>query len=82
MSINISSLTESDKGREVKYTTYGSVEYGRITSWNERFVFVCYHTKISGGIPTPRYGTTSEATSPGDLEFASYGLTALDKAKP
>ena len=72
--VAISDLTEADKGREVKYATYGAVEYGRITSWNERFVFVRYHAmRLKDGNgnerTVARTGTTSEATRPEDLEF-------------
>ncbi len=73
--IQIEDLKNSDKGREVKYTTHGSFEYGNITSWNEKFIFVRYHTKHMESLTgktwkIPRTGTTSEATSPGDLEWA------------
>lgn len=67
--IQISELTEADKGREVRYRTYGRIEYGRITSWNNTFIFVRYHIIIEDSISRPRYGSTSEATSPEDLEF-------------
>lgn len=67
--IDIQALTEEDKGRPVCYKTFGKIEYGRITSWNKRFVFVRYHTCIEGGISRSRTGETSEATSPEDLTF-------------
>lgn len=73
--IQISELTEADKGREVRYTTHGGMEFGRITSWNDTFIFVRYHTKVMKAITSdkmwtiPRTGTTSEATRPEDLEF-------------
>ena len=75
--MDINKLTESDKGREVKYKTPGGTEWGLITSWNERFVFVRYHTRLLDE-PNPvtghpiifhRNGCTSEATRPEDLEF-------------
>ena len=73
--VAIADLTESDKGREVKYTTYGAVEFGRITSWNDRFVFVRYHSmRLKDGngnqVTVSRTGTTSEPTSPEELEWA------------
>ena len=76
MSITIDNLTEASKGREVRYRTHGQTEFGSITSWNDRFVFVRYHTVISdektnAGSPKMwhRNGETSEATRPEDLEF-------------
>lgn len=55
--------TDTDIGRKVIYREPGDfpgakVEYGRITSLNERFVFVRYGT-----------GSTSAATDPADLEW-------------
>ena len=67
--INIAALTNADIGREVRYKTFGALEYGRITSWNDKFVFVRYYLKISGDKQIPRTGDTSEATDPNDLEF-------------
>lgn len=69
MPIDIEKLTESDKQREVRYESHGTVEWGRITSWNEQFIFVCYHSRLWRGQRQPRTGTTSEATAPADLEF-------------
>ena len=70
--IEIKTLTESDKQREVIYTTHGGHEFGRITSWNDRFIFVRYHLKVfDDGIPVARTGITSEATRPEDLEWSS-----------
>ena len=70
--IVIAELNETDKGREVCYINYGGVEYGRITSWNDSFIFVRYHLKVMrNGDKQPRYGETSEATSPGDLKFTT-----------
>lgn len=57
--IDITTLTEADKGREVVYTnTGGEREYGRISSWSDHFIFV-------------RYGDQqgSQATSPSNLEY-------------
>lgn len=72
--IEIASLTEADKGREVRYNlkNFKAHGYGKITSWNEHFIFVRYHLAVSAkGVRSPRYGDTSEATSPEDLEFTS-----------
>ena len=42
--IEISKLRESDKGRQIRYTDFrsGKVEYGILSSWNERGLFVRY----------------------------------------
>lgn len=67
--ISIAELRESDKGREVRYQTHGRIEYGKITSWNGQFIFVRYYSVVEGDTVRSRTGTTSEATSPEDLEF-------------
>jgi hypothetical protein len=71
--IDISKLTDADKGRPVTYHSHHSMEHGRITSWNDKFIFVRYHEKIDlSSLPhrrTPRTGETSEATDPKDLEL-------------
>lgn len=58
--IDITKLTEKDKNRLVVYrprhTSVG--EQGRITSWNDTFIFVDY-TNVGRG----------NATNPQDLEF-------------
>lgn len=60
--INISDLTESDKGRSVRYTSFigAPVEVGRIKTWNDKWIFVWYGS-----------GDTATATNPNDLEFGS-----------
>jgi hypothetical protein len=51
--------TEEDIGRAVKYTApHGAQEYGRITSYNDSFVFVRYGA-----------GDTSAATKREQLEW-------------
>ena len=69
--IDIAALTEADKGREVRYATvYAAMEYGKITSWNDEFIFVRYHLRImANGDRQPRYGETSEGTRPETLTF-------------
>lgn len=68
--IDISTLNEESKQREVVYRSFGKREYGQITSWNDRFIFVRYHLVIEdNGNRRPRFGHTSEATDPRDLEF-------------
>ncbi len=53
-------LTEADRRHAVIYTSMdGRHEYGRISSWNDRVVFVNYHG-----------GDTAAATQPSDLRFA------------
>lgn len=69
--IELKAMASGDEGRQVKYESYATIEYGRITSWNERFIFVRYHTKVNKatGRSVPRTGETSEATDPRHLEF-------------
>lgn len=69
--IKIETLKAADRDREVKYTaSHGDIEYGRISSWNEWFIFVRYHLKIyADGKQAARSGVQSEATRPEDLEF-------------
>jgi len=68
--IELAQLTEADRSRIVRYRAHGQIEYGRITSWNDEFVFVRYHLVVyADGREQPRGGMTSEATRPEDLEF-------------
>lgn len=62
---------DASEPRMVKYTSKGGdkEEYGYITSFNEKFIFVRYHTQLKPEIRI-RTGTTSEATDPEDLEWA------------
>jgi len=61
--IEIAKLTETDKDREVVFECPGKeTEYGFISSWNERFIFVKY-----GG------SQQSQATKPEHLRFAMEG---------
>jgi hypothetical protein len=58
--IEISKLTENDKGREVAFNSQGPErEFGIISSWNERFIFVKYNSSQQ-----------SQATRPEDLRFS------------
>lgn len=57
--IEIKSLSEKDRDRKVIYKNrVGKIQEGRITSWNDRFVFVDYYNSGIGS-----------ATKPEDLEF-------------
>lgn len=73
--IEIESLKPEDVGRSVKYTSHNEWEYGRISSWNHKFIFVRYYEKRIYSIKQDtirviqRSGQTAEATSPGDLEW-------------
>jgi len=61
--IEISKLNEKDKEREVVFDDgMKQVEYGFISSWNDRFIFVKYN-----GNPQ------SQATLPEYLRFAIEG---------
>lgn len=70
--ISIADLKESEKGKRVNYRTHDSIEYGRITSWNEQYVFVRYFRKVNTdtGIGVNFQSDTSQATKPEDLEWA------------
>ena len=68
--IDISTLTESDRGREVRYRCPNVVELGHIKAWNSRFIFVRYHTRIENGVASARIGHTNEATDPQDLDWS------------
>ena len=60
--IDITKLTEEDKGRSVVYKDgVGKMESGYITSWNDVNIFVDYGYSCGRGI----------ATTPSDLYFAS-----------
>jgi len=61
---------EGDIGRHVTYRTRFAVEHGRITSFNQKVVFVRYYERIEDGHHSPRYGETSEATRREDLEWS------------
>lgn len=58
--IDLAKLESSDELRAVVYIDSGKtkLERGFITSWNDKFIFVRYHS-----------GDTSAATSPSDLTF-------------
>lgn len=73
MAIDISTLTEADKGREVRYTDdHDMVEWGRIVRWDHEYIWVLYHTRqYRKGEKTERLGKTAEATHPRNLEFCS-----------
>jgi len=60
----ISRLKENHKGRRVVYTPHHNlIEFGRISSWNEKFVFVYYDV-----------GLHTQATSPEDLIMLDKGI--------
>ncbi len=65
--VDIKKLTEKDRGRWVKYTAqHGAEEFGRIKSWNEKYVFVVYKCDNQWD----RYSDfTAAATDPEDLTF-------------
>lgn len=57
--IDVTVLTEEDKGKSVQYTAMDmTIECGIITSWNDYYVFVQF-TK----------GCISQATPPASLEW-------------
>jgi len=67
--IKLSELKESDVGRLVVYRSKGGdkVERGKISSWNNRFVFVNW--EIYPGRHLVSFGCAPAATYPEDLEF-------------
>jgi hypothetical protein len=63
--IDLGKLTESDKGRRVRYRAFGSTEWGTIRRWNDRYIFVLYtQRQEDGGQLVERSGRLPEATSP------------------
>jgi hypothetical protein len=65
--IDITQLKEEDKGRAVTYRStvvIGKLEYGTITSWNDKYIFVDYYQ--AGGRGT--------ATSPEHLDWANVEI--------
>jgi hypothetical protein len=72
--IELDTLTEQDKGREVIYrSSFGDkTERGVISSWNAHYIFVRYerYGYVLRG-EEPRLQETGAATSPEDLTFAS-----------
>jgi len=60
-----------DHLRQVRYVSSGGekVEFGYITGWNLKFIFVRYHFQTSPKI-MPLFGRTSQPTSPQDLSWA------------
>lgn len=68
--IDIRELNDTHIGREVRYISSGGdkIEFGKITSWNDRFIFVRYHTQIKPN-RLSFTGETSAATGPEDLTF-------------
>jgi len=58
--IVLANLEDKDKNRQVTYVDgTGEKEYGHITSWNDKFIFVDYGNSCGRGI----------ATDPNDLFF-------------
>jgi hypothetical protein len=61
--IEISMLTEKDIGREVVYKGYeddNAREYGVISSWNDRFIFVVYDGHKWFSKPFPEFDKTKK----------------------
>jgi hypothetical protein len=67
--VAIENLTVRDIGRWVRYVpSAGKSEFGRIKSWNDKFVFVVYNCAGNWDAFTDY---TAAATKPEDLEFRS-----------
>lgn len=62
--IDITSLTESDRGRQVVYQSRPNTpfEEGEITSWNDHYVFVRY--KREGVLTLPANGSATPPDKP------------------
>lgn len=66
--IDIKALTESDKGRYVLYRRPhepNTPDVGRITSWNDTYIFVAYGQSVTG-----------VATRPDDLDWSFASIKA------
>jgi len=65
--IDIRQLTDEDIGKEVLYTNgAGDKEFGKLKSWNYKWIFVVYHCADDWD----NYRDyTGAATDPNDLEF-------------
>lgn len=59
--IDIKSLTDDDKGKSVVYSSNDGREFGVLSSWNERFVFVKFGRWQSSA--------QAQACRPEDVEF-------------
>ncbi len=65
--IDIRQLTDEDIGREVFYTNgVGNKEFGKLKSWNYKWVFVVYHCANDWD---HFQDYTGAATDPNDLEW-------------
>ena len=60
--IKIKELKKEDVGRMVIYQSFDERQEGRITSWNDRFIFVDFDNTGRG-----------QAVRPFDLEFTDGG---------
>lgn len=64
--IDITKLTENEKGQYVVYSKNNEHKKGRIKSWNEKSIFVVYNCDDDWENYTDY---TAEATRPEDLSF-------------
>jgi hypothetical protein len=78
--IEIAKLTEEDKGREVVFDSSGvKREFGIISSWNNRFIFVKYNGSQQSQATMPedlRFSIGAEKTND-QLALAKVGIDAL-----
>ena len=52
--IDIKKLVKDDVGKNVAYTSYVTkIEEGKITCWNDKFIFVDYGKRCGAGDATP-----------------------------
>ena len=77
--IDITKLTEEDKGRRIRYTSKGGdkVEIGRLKSWNDKYIFGVYNSASDD----PEWEKfTGAATDPADLEWVERVYLSYDEA--
>lgn len=72
--IDISTLQDADIDRPVKYETkHGAVEYGLISSWNDKFIFVCYGGSLQAKATPPDQLTYTDVGTDGEGQYVRYG---------
>jgi len=69
--IKLSELKESDIGRQVIYQPKSGGDRGKISSWNNKFVFVNW--EVYPGQYMDSFGCVAAATYPEDLDFVQSG---------
>ena len=76
--VDIRKLTEKDIGKWVSYTGNfdGTIEIGKIKSWNDKYIFVVYKCANEWN----RFEEyTATATRPEDLEFTKGTMSNIKR---